>query len=123
MMFDHKNIERIKEMYPKGTRIRLTAMAGESDMPSGLMGTVDFVDDAGQLQMVWDNGRSLALVPGEDSFATISQPEPVQTQKPDAPLIGADGNIFNIMGIASCTLKAAGMREPIVFPTITQGWL
>jgi hypothetical protein len=111
MMFDHKKVERIKEMYPKGIRIRLTAMSGESDMPSGLMGTVDFVDDAGQLQMIWDNGRSLALIPGEDSFATVSQSEPAQTQKPDAPLIGADGNIFNLMGIASRALKVAGMRE------------
>lgn len=98
-------------MYPKGTRIRLTAMSGESDMPSGLMGTVDFVDDAGQLQMTWDNSRSLALVPDEDSFASVSQPKSAQTQKPDAPLIGAGGNIFNLMGIASRTLKVAGMRE------------
>ena len=33
------------------------------------------------------------------------------TEKLDAPLIGANGNIFNLMGIASRTLKAAGMRE------------
>ena len=58
-------------------------------------------------------GTLLALVPGEDSFSAVSQPEPVQTQteKPDAPLIGANGNIFNLAGIASRTLKAAGMRE------------
>ncbi|NLO40921.1 MAG: DUF4314 domain-containing protein [Ruminiclostridium sp.] len=113
MIIDHKKVEFIKETYPKGTRIRLTRMAGESDMPSGLKGTVDFVDDAGQLQMTWDNGRSLALVPGEDSFAVVSQPEPTQTQKLDAPLIGTDSNIFNLMGIASRTLKAAGMREQV----------
>jgi len=110
-MLDHKKVERIKEMYPKGTRNRLVAMSGESDMTSGLMGTVDFVDDIGQLQMTWDNGRSLALVPGEDSFTAVSKPELAQTQKPDAPLIDANGNIFNLMGIASHTLKAAGMRE------------
>lgn len=111
MNIDHKKVEFIKETYPKGTRIRLTRMAGESDMPSGLMGTVDFVDDAGQLQMTWDNGRSLALVPDEDSFITVAPPEPVQVHKPTAPLIGADGNIFNLMGIASRALKRAGMRE------------
>ena len=32
-----------------------------------------------------------------------------QTQKPDCPLIGQDGNIFNLMGIASRTLKENGM--------------
>ena len=31
--------------------------------------------------------------------------------KPDCPLIGADGNIFNLMGIASRTLKQNGMRD------------
>lgn len=32
-------------------------------------------------------------------------------QKPDCPLIGQDGNIFNLMGIASRTLKENGMSE------------
>lgn len=37
--------------------------------------------------------------------------EKEQTQsKPDCPLIGADGNIFNLMGIASRTLKDNGMK-------------
>ena len=78
MFFDHKKIQRIKEQYPRGTRIRLHSMSGETDMSSGLIGTVDFVDDAGQLQMTWDNGRTLALVPGEDSFSAVSRPEPEQ---------------------------------------------
>ena len=30
-------------------------------------------------------------------------------EKPDCPLIGADGNIFNLMGIAARTLKRNGM--------------
>ena len=33
------------------------------------------------------------------------------TQKPDCPLIGEDGNIFNLMGIASRTLRDHGMGE------------
>lgn len=31
--------------------------------------------------------------------------------KPDCPLIGQDGNIFNLMGIAARTLKNNDMRE------------
>ncbi len=31
--------------------------------------------------------------------------------KPVCKLIGQDGNIFNLMGIASRTLKEAGMKE------------
>lgn len=111
MLYDQKKVERLKAMYPEGTRIQLNAMSGESDMLSGLMGTVDFVDDIGQIQMKWDNGRSLALVLGEDSFTAVSRTEQTQKQKPDAPLIGANGNIFNLMGIASRTLKAAGIGK------------
>lgn len=35
--------------------------------------------------------------------------EQLERQKPDCPLIGADGNIFNLMGIASRTLRENGM--------------
>ena len=34
-----------------------------------------------------------------------------EPQKPDCPLIGEDSNIFNLMGIASKTLKRNGMAE------------
>ncbi len=32
-------------------------------------------------------------------------------EKPDCPLIGADGNIFNLMGIAARTLRRNGMAD------------
>lgn len=35
----------------------------------------------------------------------------VVVEKPKARLIGADGNVFNLMGIASKALKAAGLKE------------
>ena len=37
--------------------------------------------------------------------------ENAPAQKPDCPLSGQDGNIFNLMGIASRTLKDHGMEE------------
>jgi hypothetical protein len=40
-------------------------------------------------------------------FAEATQ----EKQKPDCPLIGRDGNIFNLMGIASRTLKDSGMKS------------
>lgn len=34
-----------------------------------------------------------------------------ENRKPDCPLIGQDGNIFNLIGIASRTLKSHGMQK------------
>lgn len=67
-------VERAKAMYPAGTRIKLIEM-GDDPCPveEGTTGTVVCVDDAGQLQVAWDNGRSLALIPGIDRFTVIGK--------------------------------------------------
>lgn len=39
------------------------------------------------------------------------EPEQKEKVKPDCALIGQDGNIFNLMGIASRTLKQNGMKD------------
>ena len=62
-----------KALYLKGMRILLNSMEGEPDMPSGLKGTVQHVDDIGQIHMKWDNGRTLALNSDKDSFTIISK--------------------------------------------------
>ncbi len=46
-------------------------MYGEPQMTESLEGTVDFVDDAGQIHVNWNNGSSLALIVGADSFEVI----------------------------------------------------
>ena len=70
----HEEVQRIKDQYPPGTRIRLNSMSDPwSPVPDGTEGTVNRVDDIGQIHMNWDNGRTLALVPGEDSFSVIRQ--------------------------------------------------
>lgn len=73
-MLNEKEIERIKKMYPAGTRIKLNHMEDDYGVSSGTYGTVDFVDDAGQIQMIWDNGRTLALIVGVDSFEIVDIP-------------------------------------------------
>ena len=40
-----------------------------------------YVDDTGQLGVVWDNGRSLSLIPGEDGFRKLTQQEIIQEQR------------------------------------------
>ena len=64
-----RELARIKTAYPAGTRIVLMSMNDPySRLTRGDKGTVNFVDDAGQIHMKWDNGSSLALLPGEDCF-------------------------------------------------------
>ena len=74
MMFDRNRVERVKQEFPAGTRIRLNSLCNdEAGMYPGLCGTVIGVDDQPSLLMKWDNGRTLSLFPGEDSFTVIQQ--------------------------------------------------
>ena len=69
---DRKMVNFIKEQYPPGTRIRLNSMEDPyAPIVPGTEGVVDFVDDIGTIHMKWDNGRSLGIVPGEDSFSVL----------------------------------------------------
>ena len=62
--------------YPPGTRLELTLMGDDPQpIPPGSRGTVDHVDDMGTIHMRWDNGRSLGLIPGEDSFRKLTTEE------------------------------------------------
>ena len=71
-MIDRNFVKFLKEQYPKGTRIRLNSMSDPyAPVEPGTEGSVEMVDDSGQLLMKWDNGRTLALIPGEDSFSVL----------------------------------------------------
>lgn len=76
-----EQVERLREVYPPGTRVRLHSMNDPyAPVPAGTEGTVQAVDDAGQLLMRWDNGRGLSLIPGVDGFSVISRPEQAQKE-------------------------------------------
>jgi len=61
----------LNKMYPKGSRIKLIYMNDPYALPSGIKGTVDFIDDEGQIHVKWDNGNLLALIHGVDKFEKI----------------------------------------------------
>ena len=70
-----EEIRQIKENYPPGTRLQLIQMEDQWAVPSGTRGTVDFVDDQGQIHPKWDNGRSLAVLPQVDQFRKLTEQE------------------------------------------------
>ena len=72
MVYNEKKVKLLRQIYPKGTRICLDSMENDPfPILSGSKGTVDFIDDAGNLIMKWDNGRSLSLIPGEDTLSIL----------------------------------------------------
>lgn len=75
MFYNAEKVKSLREQYPKGTRIELNSMQGETNMPQGLRGTVNFVDDGSQIHITWDNGRSLAINIEEDSFRKLTPSE------------------------------------------------
>ena len=84
MNYSNKDyIEHLRRKYPPGTRLQLSCMEDEFPVPPGSMGTVDFIDDAGQIHMNWDCGRSLALIPGVDSFSRLPAPKEKGESKSD----------------------------------------
>ena len=58
-----KNIE--------GKRIKMIFMEDPDPIEPGAMGTVIKLDGAGQIQVKWDNGRNLSVIPEEDRFEIL----------------------------------------------------
>ena len=76
MFMTQKQVEMLRKQYPPGTRLCCDEMPDDPrPIESGTLGTVVGVDDAGQIMMKWDNGRSLSLIPGVDSFHTVEPTE------------------------------------------------
>ena len=70
-----------KERYPPGTRIELIHMGDDPNpIPDGTRGTVSAVDDIGTVFCHFDNGRSLGLAYGEDSFRKLTPEELAEEQ-------------------------------------------
>lgn len=76
-----KEVLKLKQEYPPGTRIVLNHMDDKWAVPPGTRGTVDHVVDAGQIYPKWDNGRTLAIVPQVDSFRKLTEQELCEEQQ------------------------------------------
>ena len=65
------NVKLLKEKYPEGTKIRLICMDDFQAVPSGAVGTVRKGDDMGTIHVLWDNGSTLGVIEGGDSFEVV----------------------------------------------------
>ena len=76
MRFPSKNeVERIRRMYPAGTRVELVSMDDPQAPPAGTKGTVIGVDDTGSLLMRWDNGSGLNVIWQQDVVRKVGDPD------------------------------------------------
>ena len=71
---NERQLLAVRELYPAGTRIRLNHMDDPyAPVPDGTVGEVQYIDDAGNINMIWQNGRTLSLIEGADSFHIIKE--------------------------------------------------
>lgn len=68
-----EEVKKLREKYPKGTRIRLIHMSEEiaQAVPAGTIGIVTNVDYIGTIHMAWETGSSLGLIPEVDEFEIV----------------------------------------------------
>ena len=68
-----EQIAALRERYPHGTRVELLGMDDPQAPPTGSIGEVMGVDDAGQILVRWETGSSLSLIPGVDSLRIVQK--------------------------------------------------
>ena len=66
-----KELERLRQQYPKGTRLKLISMEDPQGVTEGTVGEVELVDDIGQIHVRWETGSGLALIPEVDRFQKV----------------------------------------------------
>ncbi|MBR2140343.1 MAG: DUF4314 domain-containing protein [Phascolarctobacterium sp.] len=70
---DKKTVEKLRNEFPKGTRVKLLCMDDVQAPPVGTQGTVLGVDDIGSLLVRWDNGSGLHVLFGVDLVSKVEK--------------------------------------------------
>ena len=68
---NYKNLQKIRDKYPAGSRVRLLHMDDPQAPPEGTEGTIRFVDDIGTIHVSWDTGSGLGVCLGVDIIEVI----------------------------------------------------
>lgn len=71
-MISKEIIEKLKEIYPVGARVKLIKMEDAQAPPKGTLGTVYGVDAIGSILVKWDNCSTLNVIFREDIIEKIS---------------------------------------------------
>ena len=67
-----EEVEAIRKAHPKEQRVEIIELNDPyAFMPPGLQGAVDYVDDAGNIHVTWDNGSRLPLIYGVDTYKVV----------------------------------------------------
>lgn len=79
---DRSELQFLREKYPKETLIKVNEMHDPiNPVPPGTIGKVKCVDDAGTIHVAWENGQSLGIITGVDSFDKVKD----STKRKDNP--------------------------------------
>lgn len=58
--------------YPVGARVRLDETSDPfTDLKPGDEGQIAFIDSMGTVHIVWQNGSTLGMIPGQDRFTLV----------------------------------------------------
>lgn len=68
-----EQITALRRQYPRGTKVELLGMDDPQAPPTGAIGEILGVDDAGQILVRWETGSSLSLIPDVDSFRIVQK--------------------------------------------------
>lgn len=75
------SLDKIKELYPIGCRVRLVEMQDKYPVKKGTFGTVMDVNPLGDLEVKWDDGRSLSIILEVDRIEKVQQRRKVECQE------------------------------------------
>lgn len=66
------HVEILRKRYPVGARIRLIFMEDKQAPKPGTLGTINGIDDIGNILVSWDNGSTLSIIPeAGDQFEIV----------------------------------------------------
>ena len=68
-----EQITVLRERYPRGTKVELLGMNDPQAPPTGTMGEILGIDDAGQILVRWATGSSLSIILGVDHFEIVQE--------------------------------------------------